>query len=327
MNMKLRLCMLAAWSVMGAVPLPAWAMDELKPVPAAASSIATQATMLGSAWAGTRVVAVGDRGVVLLSDDGGASWRQARSVPISFTLTSVSFVDDQNGWAVGHGGTVIATSDGGETWRVQRVDTTEDRPLFAVHFFDARAGVAVGLWSLVLVTSDGGEHWEERQLEPMPGAKKADLNLLGLFVGADGTLFAAAERGQVLRSDDRGATWKYLSTGYNGSLWCGLMLADGALLVGGQRGTLLRSDDYGQTWKPVPLDTKSSITSISAAANGVTLVGLDGLLARSLDGRDFTVETRQDGVAITTALAPQGSKVGRVLLFTRRGVESDSGHP
>jgi photosystem II stability/assembly factor-like uncharacterized protein len=319
--------MLAAWSLVGTVASPAWGTDEVKPVPAMASTIAMQAAMLSSAWAGTRAVAVGDHGVVLLSDDGGGQWRQARSVPVSFTLTSVSFADDRHGWAVGHGGTVLATSDGGETWRLQRSVTTEDRPLFAVHFFDARHGVAVGLWSLVLVTSDGGEHWEEQRLEPMPGAKKADLNLLGVFAGAEGTLFAAAERGQVLRSDDRGATWKYLSTGYKGSLWCGLMLADGALLVGGQRGTLLRSDDRGQTWKPVPLDTKSSITSISAAANGVTLVGLDGLLAHSRDGRSFTSVARPDGVAINVALAPKADAGGRLLLFTRRGVVNDSMSP
>jgi photosystem II stability/assembly factor-like uncharacterized protein len=302
-------------------------MDEVKPVPAMASAIATQAAMLGSTWAGTRAVAVGDRGVVLLSDDGGARWRQARSVPVSFTLTSVSFADAQHGWAVGHGGTVIVTRDGGETWRVQRVVTTEDRPLFSVHFFDAHSGVAVGLWSLVLVTSDGGETWQERPLQPMPGARKADLNLLGLFAGTDGVLFAAAERGQVLRSDDRGATWTYLSTGYSGSLWCGAVLADGALLVGGQRGTLLRSEDHGQTWKPLRLDTKSSVTGIAAAARGVTLVGLDGLLARSGDGRDFTIEARPDGVAITSTLATPRDGGGQALLFTRRGVVRGGGPP
>lgn len=302
-------------------------MDEVKPVPAMASAIATQAAMLGSTWAGTRAVAVGDRGVVLLSDDGGARWRQARSVPVSFTLTSVSFADAQHGWAVGHGGSVIVTRDGGETWRVQRVVTTEDRPLFSVHFFDANSGVAVGLWSLVLVTSDGGETWQERPLQPMPGARKADLNLLGLFAGTDGVLFAAAERGQVLRSDDRGATWTYLSTGYSGSLWCGAVLADGALLVGGQRGTLLRSEDYGQTWKPLRLDTKSSVTGIAAAARGVTLVGLDGLLARSGDGRDFTIEARPDGVAITSTLATPRDGGGQALLFTRRGVVRGGGPP
>lgn len=325
--MTRRLHKWAAWGLAGAVASAAWAMDEVKPVPAMASAIATQAAMLGSTWAGTRAVAVGDRGVVLLSDDGGARWRQARSVPVSFTLTSVSFADAQHGWAVGHGGSVIVTRDGGETWRVQRVVTTEDRPLFSVHFFDANSGVAVGLWSLVLVTSDGGETWQERPLQPMPGARKADLNLLGLFAGTDGVLFAAAERGQVLRSDDRGATWTYLSTGYSGSLWCGAVLADGALLVGGQRGTLLRSEDYGQTWKPLRLDTKSSVTGIAAAARGVTLVGLDGLLARSGDGRDFTIEARPDGVAITSTLATPRDGGGQALLFTRRGVVRGGGPP
>jgi len=303
------------------------AMGELAPVPAAKSAIATQATMLGAAWAGSRVVAVGDHGIVLLSDDAGTTWRQARSVPVSFTLTSVSFADAQHGWAVGHGGSVLATSDGGVSWKLQRIATAEDRPLFAVHFFDPRRGVAVGLWSLVLVTSDGGEHWQQQQLDPMPGAKKADLNLLGLFAGAQGTLFATAERGQVLRSDDRGATWQYLATGYKGSLWCGAMLRDGALLVGGQRGTLLRSDDQGQTWKAVPLDTKSSITSISVAANGVTLAGLDGLLARSREGHAFAVATRPNGVAITSALSSRVGDEKPALLFTRRGVERDVGHP
>ncbi len=324
--MKLFLSIFAACSLAWAAPSMA-APDALAPVPAARSSIAAQATMLDAAWAGRRAVAVGDHGIVLLSDDAGATWRQARSVPVSFTLTSVSFADAQHGWAVGHGGSVLATSDGGESWKLQRIATAEDRPLFAVHFFDARQGVAVGLWSLVLVTSDGGEHWQQQQLEPMPGTKKADLNLLGLFAGASGTLFATAERGQVLRSDDRGATWKYLPTGYKGSLWCGATLLDGALLVGGQRGTLLRSDDQGQTWKAVPLDTKSSITSISVAASGVTLVGLDGLLARSRDGRDFAVATRPDGVAITSALSSQAGDDKPSLLFTRRGVERDAGHP
>ena len=311
-----------AWAV-----TPIVGAEELAPVPAARSSIATQATMLGAAWAGRRAVAVGDHGVVLLSDDAGATWRQARSVPVSFLLTSVSFADAQHGWAVGHGGTIIATVDGGESWRLQRIATAEDRPLFAVHFIDSRQGVAVGLWSLVLVTSDGGQHWQERRLEPMLGAKKADLNLLGLFAGEQGALFATAERGQVLRSDDRGTTWKYLATDYKGSLWCGAMRADGALFVGGQRGTLLRSDDQGQTWKVVPLDTKSSITSVSVAANGVTVAGLDGLLARSRDGLAFNVTTRPDGVAITSVLPSRAGDEKPALLFTRRGVERDVGHP
>lgn len=286
-------------------------------VPAASSAIATQATMLGAAWAGPRAVAVGDRGTVLLSDDRGARWRQARSVPVSTMLTGVSFVDDRQGWAVGHGGTVLVTTDGGESWTLQRSAPNEDRPLFSVHFSDASHGVAVGLWSLLLRTDDGGRHWTEQPLEPAPGAKKADLNLLSTFADARGVLYVTAERGQVLRSTDRGAHWEYLPTGYKGSLWAGAALPDGALLVGGQRGTLLRSDDAGRSWQPLALASKSSITAIVASPGAVTVVGLDGLRASSTDGRSFTLTPQPDGVALTAALPAAGAPA---LLFSRRGV-------
>lgn len=296
----------------------------LRPVPAALTPIAAQSALLGCTWAGPRAVAVGDHGIVLLSDDRGQHWRQARSVPVSFTLTAVSFVDARHGWAVGHGGSILVSSDGGETWRLQRSQLDEDRPLFAVHFFDGRHGVAVGLWSQVLVTEDGGEHWQPQPLAAAPGARKADLNLLSLFADSHGALYATAEQGQVLRSDDRGHTWRYLPTGYKGSLWAGVTLEDGALLVGGQRGTLLRSDDQGHTWTPISLGISSSITAIAANSSGVTVVGLDGLVARSSDGRRFNPAPRPDGLPLTSALPVSG---GAVLLFSRRGVLADASRP
>ena len=129
-------------------------------VPAVRVQHAAQAGMLCAARAGSRIVAAGDHGVVLLSDDGARSPRQAKSVPVDVTLTSVSFVDEKQGWAVGHWGVVLHTVDGGDTWEVQRSDVTQARPLFAVHFSDPRHGVAVGLWSIVLVTEDGGKNWQ-----------------------------------------------------------------------------------------------------------------------------------------------------------------------
>lgn len=145
--MKFRVSFTAALLAAG-LPLMSLQAAPLQAVPAVQAGNATQATMLAAGWAGERVVAVGDHGIVLLSDDQGRQWRQARSVPLSTPLTGVSFVDARHGWAVGHWGAILSTADGGESWQVQRLSSEEDRPLFAVHFFDARQGVAVGLWSL-----------------------------------------------------------------------------------------------------------------------------------------------------------------------------------
>ena len=84
-----------------------------------------------AARAGTRIVAIGERGLVVLSDDEGKSWRQARQVPVSVSLTAVSFVDALLGWAVGHGGVILHTTDGGETWIRQAEGVTLAKAVLA----------------------------------------------------------------------------------------------------------------------------------------------------------------------------------------------------
>lgn len=295
--------------------------EPLQAVPSAPASNATQATMLDAVWAGERVVAVGDHGVVLLSDDQGKHFRQASAVPVSSQLTGVSFVDAKRGWAVGHWGAILSTIDGGETWQIQRLSSTEDRPLFAVHFFNAQQGVAVGLWSLLLLTNDGGQTWTEQTLQAPSGAKKADLNLMGLFADSRGTLYATAEHGQLLLSEDRGGSWRYLDTGYEGTLWCGAVLADGSLLLGGQRGTLLHGSATVKGLSRIPTQSKGSITSIAVAGSRVMAVGLDGLVLQSGDGgHSFQEKQSVDGLSLTAALF---NVEGGAVLFSRRGVLAD----
>lgn len=274
--------------------------------------------VLAAARAADRLVAVGEQGMVLLSDDDGAQWRQAKQVPFDGLLTSVSFPDGSEGWAVGHAGAILHTEDAGETWSVQRTDTSVDQPLFAVHFFDRRHGVAVGLWSLVLVTDDGGANWQQQTLPAPDGARRADLNLFNLFVNPRGELFAPAERGRVLRSTDRGRTWSYIDTGYTGSFWCGAALPDGTLLVGGLRGSLYRSNDDGASWTRVETGAKASITSIIALSERtVVAVGVDGLYLRSDDGgQSFHAVPGQEHASLTAAVA---THTGRIALMSRTG--------
>lgn len=277
--------------------------------PAVRVAHAAKASMLATAWAGKRIVAVGAHGIVLLSDDQGKEWRQAGRVPLDVTLTSVSFANAKEGWAVGHAGVVLHTRDGGEQWDIQRSVPEEDRPLFGVHFFDAEHGVAVGLWSLVLTTSDGGRRWSVRQLDAPPGSKRADLNLLGLFAGQDGALYATAEKGYVLHSADQGQSWNYLATGFKGSLWSGTALQGGGLLVGGLRGALYHSADAGQNWLRIATGSTASITSVvrTDSGRGVLAVGQDGLTVRSTqDGAVPQVTYRADRLPLSAALPNAG---------------------
>lgn len=292
----------------------------LQAQPAKKSTAAALAPIQGAAFAGKRLVTVGDYGTILLSDDDGKTFRQAASVPLSSTLTAVHFADDRNGWAVGQWGAILHTADGGENWSIQRLETQEDRPLFSVHFVNTQEGMAVGLWSLVLRTQDGGKTWASVDLPAPPDGGKADRNLFRVFASAKGELFVAAERGMVLRSADHGQSWQYLNTGYKGSFWTGVALKDGTLLVGGLRGTIYRSKDDGHSWQPVVSGSKSSVTDLVEGGDHVFGTSLDGVLLDSTDGgASFTWKQRDDRLSLTAALwAGNG-----LVRFSRHGVITD----
>lgn len=276
---------------------------------------ADKAPVIAATHAGNRVVAVGDYGIVILSDD-GKHFRQARAVPTRSVLTSVFFIDDKQGWAAGHDGTVIASGDGGETWRVLREEQGKERALLSVWFENTQHGLAVGQFGLVVETDDGGKSWRERRL--IDAGEAVEKHLLQVFAAGGGLVFVAAEAGGIFRSVDYGRNWHLIQTDNKGSFWTGLALADGSLLAAGMRGHIYRSSDHGLNWKEVPSSTQQSLTGIVQARDGtVRMVGMSGTVLTSKDnGQSFVGSVRADRANLTAvAYGPSGE-----LLFTLAGV-------
>src|SRR5688572_1226232 len=136
--------------------------------PAAIEPLAANSLLLDLAVAGGRYVAVGERGHVLLSDDQGATWRQAKSVPTRVMLTAVFFADKDYGWAVGHDETILNTVDGGETWTRSHFAPEAQQPLLDLWFANRVSGIAVGAYGAYFTTNDGGRHWSSAKFAPPP---------------------------------------------------------------------------------------------------------------------------------------------------------------
>jgi photosystem II stability/assembly factor-like uncharacterized protein len=291
---------------------------EIKVEPAHAWPNALDLMYLGIANAGARLVAVGEHGVVLLSDDNGVTFRQAKSVPASSTLTAVTFVDEQHGWAVGQWGVILATTDGGETWQLQRSDTSTDQPFFSVYFKDKDTGWAVGLWSMLYVTVDGGKSWTPLKVPPPPGSKRADRNFYKIFSDGAGALYICSEQGMLLVSRDQGQHWDYVDSGYRGSFWTGVADDDGTLFVAGLRGHVYRSKDHGVTWYALETDTTASITGLKIVGGTLFGVGLDGTTLSGDTGGNvlathkLRMDTDLTGLALT--------RTKKVVVTSRKGV-------
>jgi photosystem II stability/assembly factor-like uncharacterized protein len=266
-----------------------------------------RAVLLGAALAGERIVAVGERGIVALSDDGAHHWRQA-SVPTSVTLTAVRFADAKRGWAVGHGGTVLASDDGGERW-TRRLDGRRaaqivldaaraggdaravqdaerlvadgpDKPLLDVLLLGGSRLLVVGAYGLVLASDDGGGSWQS-WLPRLPNPK--GLHLYAVRQRGQ-TLLLAGEQGLVLLSGDAGRSFRRVETPYKGSFFSAELLGAQDIVLAGLRGTTLRSTDGGASWTPVVVPILASITATAVAADGRLLAANQAGFVMTLQG-------------------------------------------
>ncbi|MEI7868023.1 MAG: YCF48-related protein [Candidatus Methylumidiphilus sp.] len=102
---------------------------------------------------------VGNDGLIIHSEDGGRHW-QNQDGHTDRHLTSVFFVNDQDGWVVGGEGEILVTHDGGKYWQAQPGATKEN--LFGVHFIDKQNGWAVGWRGAIITTRDSGQNWNSQ---------------------------------------------------------------------------------------------------------------------------------------------------------------------
>jgi photosystem II stability/assembly factor-like uncharacterized protein len=306
----------AAFGAAGALTgagLVAAGLFAASPPAGAAATIATLAPkslLVDAASRDGRVVAVGERGHVLVSTDAGSTWTQAR-VPTRALLTGVFLGEKGLGWAVGHDLVVLKTRDGGLTWEQVYSAPGEEKPLLDVWFADSERGLAVGAYGTLLDTADGGATWAGR---PVHG--EDDVHLNALAASTDG-IYLAAEAGHLYRSTDGGATFSPLPSPYEGSFFGVLPLPD-ALLAFGLRGHLYRSEDRGASWSRVETGSEATLTSgLDLGGGRVVVSGMAGTLLWSADGgRSFRLQELPDRKGIV-ALASAGE--GAVLLFGEGG--------
>lgn len=258
------------------------AESPAKPMAAELAPMAERSLLTRIARAGPRLVAVGSRGHILLSDD-GRQWRQVVA-PVNGLLTSVSFVDERRGWAVGHDAAILHTADGGASWTLQQFKPELNQALLDVLFLDARHGFAVGAYGLFLETRDGGASWV--QIEAPIVEEKLHFNALVRL--GDGGLLVIGEEGMLALSDDQGATWQRLVSPYESSLFAALPTGEHGVLLGGLRGNLYRSDDprAGQ-WTRIDLGTPQSVFGLASMPDGsIAIAGLNAMLMQlQPDGR------------------------------------------
>jgi len=79
-------------------------------------SVDTSAGLFTIAWQGQRGISAGDRGVLFVTSDGGATWSEPKRPKLFNWIAGSAFVGEQGAIAVGEGGLILHSEDRGATW-------------------------------------------------------------------------------------------------------------------------------------------------------------------------------------------------------------------
>ena len=244
--------------------------------------LATESMLLDITRAGSKFVAVGERGHVVISND-GETWVQAEHVPTRSTLTTV-FSLGKRLWAGGHDAVILTSGDAGNTWTQLFFDPDRQQAVMDIYFTDESNGVAIGSYGLYMYTSDGGRTWEETMVDP-----ESDYHLNDLLDMGGGRWLIAGEAGLSYRSYDEGQTWM-------GSMWGALKTGDDCVLFYGLRGHVLESCDFGTSWTELDTGSESSISGAVEHDDLVLLAANSGTILTRDDSGQFKIYHHSSGV-------------------------------
>ena len=272
---------------------------------------AVHGVLLAVSRAGKRLVAVGDRGAILLSDDQGVTWSTAKSGTDELLTASV-FTTAAEGWVVGQDSTILHTTDAGAHWATQTTAKGADQALFSVASLGPGHLVATGAYALMLETIDGGAAWTPVKLPnldedyhlncvlgrgedvlvtgeaghafvrhgtawtPMPVGYEGSQ--FGCLRTQDGDVYSFGLRGSLFVSTAASPAWRRIDTGEQRSLFGGTVLADGKFALVGGNGLVMAFDPHTGHARTLPPPSRATLSGVAETADGKwVIVGDDGV--------------------------------------------------
>ena len=332
-------------------------------LPARLSSRASSRLMLAlakdSGATGQTLLAAGQRGIALFSEDGGQVWQQAVT-PVYVTLTAL-FAREGRAYAAGHDGIILKSLNGGRTWvrlldgrdgnaltlaaanrrlKLSRQDenarqafddirsTLEFGPANPLFGIAARINggretiIAVGAFGQVFRSHNGGAQWESL-LDRFDNADNLHHNSITLT--RTGEWVITSEAGRIYVSVDDGDSWRRVETGYNGALFGAVEgpAEMATLWVHGFAGSLFLSQDRGFSWHPLPgLGRQPLVGSALSASGRVAIVSLNGIVHVADGERWYILKDKMAGLA--SAICSSGENW---IVAGNKGVQRLSGEP
>ena len=251
---------------------------------------------------GDKGYAVGNAGLLLVSDDAGATWAETERMTDQ-ALLCVKSKGDRT-LIAGQKGTIMSkTGDG--AW--ETLETPFETRIMKLDFNSSGLVVAVGEFGMIHRSKDGGNTWDDIVLDwGQYNDEGYEPHLYDVVVKDDNTVVTVGEFGLILWSDDGGDNFVARHKG-DESVFAIHLDAEGTGtgFAVGQDNLVLRSQDGGATWQKIAIDGEdANLLGVWSGQNEVVITGIRSLLRSSDDGQNWSqsddiqiVRTWYQGVA------------------------------
>ena len=244
--------------------------------------------------------AVGSRGTLLATIDGGKSW-QIRSQPTVDVLRDIYFTDDQNGWLLCEANLydlkskddpqtyLMQTTDGGESWKRINIQGADVNARLVRAIFSRGRGWAFGEEGTIFTTRDSGVTWTRLQ------SPTRHLLLGGTFIDDDrGWLVGAGAT--IIQTSDGGETWhisRLVDASRTAVRFGATSFVDNRLgWAVGSEGSIYHTENGGRTWQQQSSGITADLFDVKFLdATEGWAVGAEGTIIHTNDGgRHWTAE-------------------------------------
>lgn len=241
------------------------------------------------------------------STDGGETWVQGTIPNLSsdYLPASISAVSADSAWVVfsdtiNGGGAIYRTVNGGQSWQHQSTAQFNGTFSFAnfVHFWNSNEGVAVGdptigdqgyYYFEIYITTDGGDTWTRVPRLNFDSFTNTEMAMVSRYTVSGDVIWFPTTQGNVMRSSDRGNTWKLLNTPLTGSgIFADLAFRDSLNGLAVARananpysadGGIYKTSDGGASWTQVVNSTaggigmKNAVEYVPGTSAGYVITG------------------------------------------------------
>ncbi len=235
---------------------------------------------------------------VLFTSDGGNSWKYS-NIPLSGQLNHIAYTSINTAFVCDSLGNIWQTSNRGDSWNRQYHSNPEyspDSALSHIFFLDSQVGFVTGLHGIFLTTVDGGVHWNKKEIGAGDSIPLSGIDFFNKNVGV------VCGYKYFYTTTNGGVTWKTHTQPDNATYYLNVvkLISDHEFFGFAPSGQVYYSANLGDTVGVSLIvgnvEAFSTIyTGLFTPGKGAFVAGNAGLIASSLDGRNWTAKNQCTG--------------------------------